>query len=342
MQDGEGISNDELDSCARTQKVEIRRGDFVIVRTGQMERCLAEKKWGGYAGGDAPGVRFENCYWCQEKEIAAICSDTWGVEVRPNETTEAKATLGGDPGDGLVHGRSSISRSWLRIAPPTASTSSSSAVRSSSPAVPAHRSIRKRSSDPATAVRGTPGEVEAGPSNPRAGAEACTGLPVHEHPLIRLVNEAERPDKPTVVMRLRGGPHGPLPQARNGRERDQGNRRRRAATVEGILADVEARRDAAVRDLSRKFDNWSPASFRLTPAEIERALAQVPRRDLDDIKFAQQQVRNFAQKQKTLHDLEVETLRRRARPPAHPGRTRSAAAMPGGAIRWSPPPTCRS
>ena len=79
MQDGEGISNDELDSCARTQKVEIRRGDFVIIRTGQMERCLAEKKWGGYAGGDAPGVRFENCYWCQEKEIA-ICSDTWGVE----------------------------------------------------------------------------------------------------------------------------------------------------------------------------------------------------------------------------------------------------------------------
>ena len=42
-----------------------------------------------YAGGDAPGVKFENCYWCQDKEIAAICSDTWGVEVRPNETTEA-------------------------------------------------------------------------------------------------------------------------------------------------------------------------------------------------------------------------------------------------------------
>ena len=41
------------------------------------------------AGGDAPGVKFENCYWCQEKEIAAICTDTWGVEVRPNETTEA-------------------------------------------------------------------------------------------------------------------------------------------------------------------------------------------------------------------------------------------------------------
>ena len=53
-----------------------------------MERCLKEKNWGTYAGGHAPGVRFENCYWCQEKEIAAICSDTWGVEVRPNETKE--------------------------------------------------------------------------------------------------------------------------------------------------------------------------------------------------------------------------------------------------------------
>ena len=83
------ISNDELDKCAKDQNVSIGRGDFVIIRTGQMERCLAEKDWGGYAGGDAPGVKFENCYWCQEKEIAAICTDTWGVEVRPNETKEA-------------------------------------------------------------------------------------------------------------------------------------------------------------------------------------------------------------------------------------------------------------
>ena len=89
LKDGESISNDELDTCAKAQNVEIRKGDFVIVRTGQMERCLAEKEWGGYAGGDAPGVKFENCYWCQEKQIAAICTDTWGVEVRPNETTEA-------------------------------------------------------------------------------------------------------------------------------------------------------------------------------------------------------------------------------------------------------------
>lgn len=89
LSDGEGISNDELDAVAAAQGVEIRPGDFVILRTGQMERCLSEGAWGGYAGGDAPGVKFENCYWCQEKQIAAIASDTWGVEVRPNETDEA-------------------------------------------------------------------------------------------------------------------------------------------------------------------------------------------------------------------------------------------------------------
>ena len=80
-------------------------------------------------------------------------------------------------------------------------------------------------------------------------------------------------------------------------------------TVESILADIDARKDQAVKDLSKKFDNWLPKDFRLSPQEIEAAIAQVPRRDLDDIKFAQAQVRNFAQKQReTMHDLEVETL----------------------------------
>src|ERR1700689_3407058 len=80
-------------------------------------------------------------------------------------------------------------------------------------------------------------------------------------------------------------------------------------TVEHILADIAAGKDAAVRDLSQKFDNWSPASFKLTPPEVERAIGGMRKRDLDDIKFAQAQVRNFAQKQKeTLRDLEVETL----------------------------------
>ena len=80
-------------------------------------------------------------------------------------------------------------------------------------------------------------------------------------------------------------------------------------TVEQILAEVEAKGDAAVRALSEKFDTWSPSSFKLSPSEIERAIGEVAKRDLDDIRFAQAQVRNFAQKQReTLRDLEVETL----------------------------------
>jgi kynurenine formamidase len=88
LKEGEGIANDDLDACAAAQKVEIRKGDFVIVRTGQMEACNKRKEWGGYAGGDAPGLKFESCYWLQEKEVAGVCSDTWGVEVRPNETKD--------------------------------------------------------------------------------------------------------------------------------------------------------------------------------------------------------------------------------------------------------------
>src|SRR3990170_7974212 len=80
-------------------------------------------------------------------------------------------------------------------------------------------------------------------------------------------------------------------------------------TVESILADIEARKDQAVKHLSKKFDNWAPADFKLSPAEIERAIAQVRKRDLEDIKFAQAQVRNFAERQRdSMHDLEVETL----------------------------------
>ena len=80
-------------------------------------------------------------------------------------------------------------------------------------------------------------------------------------------------------------------------------------TVEQILAQVDDRKDAAMRELSEKFDKWSPKDFKLSPAEIERAIGQVCKRDLDDIKFAQAQVRNFARKQRdSLQDVEVETL----------------------------------
>ncbi len=86
LDDGTAIDAEDLDACASAQGVEIRRGDFVIFRTGQMERCLKMGDWGGYAGGDAPGLSFHTAHWIKDKEIAAICADTWGCEVIPNET----------------------------------------------------------------------------------------------------------------------------------------------------------------------------------------------------------------------------------------------------------------
>lgn len=81
------------------------------------------------------------------------------------------------------------------------------------------------------------------------------------------------------------------------------------STVEGILEDIAARGDAAVREISQRFDNYAPASFRLTPSEIEAAMQQVPDRDMEDIRFAQDQIRRFAQAQRaTMTDVEVETL----------------------------------
>ncbi|HTH98022.1 MAG TPA: histidinol dehydrogenase [Stellaceae bacterium] len=80
-------------------------------------------------------------------------------------------------------------------------------------------------------------------------------------------------------------------------------------TVEGILADIEKRGDVAVRELSVKFDQWDRADYRLTDAEIKDCLSQLSGRDIEDIKFAQAQVRNFAQIQRdSMKDVEVETL----------------------------------
>jgi len=79
-------------------------------------------------------------------------------------------------------------------------------------------------------------------------------------------------------------------------------------TVEGILEQVERDGDSAIRSLSAKFDGWEPESFRLTQAQIDEAIAKVPARDLEDIRFAQAQVRKFAEAQKAcLTDLEIET-----------------------------------
>lgn len=81
------------------------------------------------------------------------------------------------------------------------------------------------------------------------------------------------------------------------------------SVVEGILSDIEMRGDAAIRDLSAKFDKYTPVSFRLSDGDIDALTNRVSSRDMADIKFAQAQVRNFAQAQRnSIKDIEVETL----------------------------------
>ncbi len=79
--------------------------------------------------------------------------------------------------------------------------------------------------------------------------------------------------------------------------------------VEGILNDIRTRGDEAVRDLSIRFDNWNPESFQLSAQQIEDTISSLPQQTIDDIKFAQKQVRNFAEHQRSaLQDIEIETL----------------------------------
>ncbi len=81
------------------------------------------------------------------------------------------------------------------------------------------------------------------------------------------------------------------------------------AVVESTLADIDARGDTAVRELSEKFDDYSPPSFRLSPSEIDAFINRVSARDMEDIAFAQKQVRTFAEAQRaSMQDIEIETL----------------------------------
>ena len=81
------------------------------------------------------------------------------------------------------------------------------------------------------------------------------------------------------------------------------------STVESIISDIKMRGNAGVRDWSEKFDKWSPNEFRLSQSQIEDAYAALDQQTIDDIRFAQEQVRNFAQIQRdSLKDVEVETL----------------------------------
>jgi kynurenine formamidase len=88
LENGTPILPGELDACAEAQGVTVEAGDVVLVRTGMLTRCLSEKSWAGYCGGPAPGLSVHCARWLHAREVAAVATDTWGVEVLPNETPD--------------------------------------------------------------------------------------------------------------------------------------------------------------------------------------------------------------------------------------------------------------
>src|SRR5699024_7495058 len=84
LPDAFAITPEHLDATARAQGIEIARGDILVIRTGQLARAKSEG-WGDYAGGPAPGLSLTCAGWLHRTEIAAVATDTWGFEVRPNE-----------------------------------------------------------------------------------------------------------------------------------------------------------------------------------------------------------------------------------------------------------------
>ncbi|MEU6180062.1 cyclase family protein [Streptomyces coeruleorubidus] len=88
LPDGFAVTEEHLTATAEAHGVTVGRGDIVVVRTGQLARARREG-WGDYAGGPAPGLSFTTAAWLHRTEIAAIATDTWGFEVRPNEFENA-------------------------------------------------------------------------------------------------------------------------------------------------------------------------------------------------------------------------------------------------------------
>ncbi|GLY29739.1 cyclase family protein [Kineosporia sp. NBRC 101731] len=89
LTDGFAVTAGHLDETAARQGVSVGRGDILLVRTGRLTRArrdlAAGRGWCDYAGGAAPGLSFTTADWLHDTEIAAVATDTWGFEVRPNE-----------------------------------------------------------------------------------------------------------------------------------------------------------------------------------------------------------------------------------------------------------------
>lgn len=88
LESGDPIHIADLEACEQAQGVTVGRGDIVLVRTGQIAQCRDAGGWGSYAGGPAPGLALDTAAWIHDRELAGVASDTWGLEVLPNETPD--------------------------------------------------------------------------------------------------------------------------------------------------------------------------------------------------------------------------------------------------------------
>lgn len=82
------IQAEELEACAAAHGVEVREGDIVLVRTGQIAQVRERGSWGTYAAGPAPGLGLGTARFLCERRVAAVATDTWGLEPQPNETED--------------------------------------------------------------------------------------------------------------------------------------------------------------------------------------------------------------------------------------------------------------
>jgi kynurenine formamidase len=89
LEPGYAITVDDLDQALAAHRVAAGRGDILIVRTGHLALCRDRQEWGTYAGGDAPGLSFYTAEWVHMHELAGVATDTWGMEVRPNEIPDS-------------------------------------------------------------------------------------------------------------------------------------------------------------------------------------------------------------------------------------------------------------
>lgn len=93
LEPGYAIGAADLDRACEMANLEVGPGDHVFIRTGAMTQCRAQGNWGNYAGGDAAGLGLDSVEWIAERSIVAMATDTWGFEVRPNETPDVAQPL---------------------------------------------------------------------------------------------------------------------------------------------------------------------------------------------------------------------------------------------------------